>query len=270
MMSGFNINAKEKKKYLDENGEPSSKRRKKIPKTAEELAKIREERRKKKEKEKLLTMKKKIKYPIEDFLLSEDEDLSSFPLLSTDFPIPQEFVADALVISEFICTFTRILRISPFSPDDFSNSLVSDSVSGDPFLPKSSGVRDVYSQSNTVGTLSGLCVLIEESLCGLINCIFAELGSEYFIDEGAVEVDESRKSTSNSSDEENSVCSSANRFGDVKKVSGLLPVLSRNVTGEDWEINIKRYLVRKHKISHGCVTPKCLLPYIFNNVFYGA
>eukprot|EP01135_Chromosphaera_perkinsii_P005908 Nk52_evm3s371 gene=Nk52_evmTU3s371 len=255
---------------------PVAKRRRKLPKSEEELQKIKEEKQRVLEEER---RKRKIRYPIEDTLLSDDDEHLKFPRLATDFVVPEEFVGLTIMVSEFVCMFTKVLKVTPFAPEDFANALISDCAQNDPFLStvvtRTSEIR--YSRNNNVGTLSGLCTLIEETLCGLINCIFGELEDYYFIDEGAVE-DEYVGSgeVMDGSDNEGSTVTSntgtgrsgaPDDKGSTKKVNGLLPVLSREVTGEDWEENVKRFLVRKHKMSKGSCTPICLIPYLFNGIF---
>ncbi|KAK4416611.1 hypothetical protein Salat_2486600 [Sesamum alatum] len=67
-----------------------------------------------------------IKYPIDDLLVrptEEDRLLSERPSPCRDFSVPMDCVGDALMVWDFCASFGRLLNLSPFSLEDFENSL---------------------------------------------------------------------------------------------------------------------------------------------------
>lgn len=68
-----------------------------------------------------------IKYPIDDELVKPSEDdpfFSERPKPSKDFIIPMENVGDLLMVWDFCSSFAKLLRLSPFSLEDFENAIV--------------------------------------------------------------------------------------------------------------------------------------------------
>ncbi|KAL2241313.1 UNVERIFIED_CONTAM: hypothetical protein Sindi_0772500 [Sesamum indicum] len=67
-----------------------------------------------------------IKYPIDDLLVrpsEEDRLLTERPSPCRDFSVPMDCVGDALMVWDFCASFGRLLNLSPFSLEDFENSL---------------------------------------------------------------------------------------------------------------------------------------------------
>ncbi|KAL7141867.1 hypothetical protein ABFS83_08G083100 [Erythranthe nasuta] len=67
-----------------------------------------------------------IKYPIEDLLVQpseEDRLLMERPNPCSDFNVPMGCVGDLLMVWDFCASFGRLLNLSPFSLEDFENSL---------------------------------------------------------------------------------------------------------------------------------------------------
>ncbi|KAL6551902.1 hypothetical protein OROGR_008056 [Orobanche gracilis] len=66
-----------------------------------------------------------IKYPIEDLLVqpSEEDCLTERPSPCRDFNVPLNCVGDLLMVWDFCASFGRLLNLSPFSLEDFENSL---------------------------------------------------------------------------------------------------------------------------------------------------
>ncbi|KAK4393709.1 DDT domain-containing protein DDB [Sesamum angolense] len=67
-----------------------------------------------------------IRYPIEDLLVrptEEDRLLMERPSPCRDFSVPMDYVGDALMVWDFCASFGRLLNLSPFSLEDFENSL---------------------------------------------------------------------------------------------------------------------------------------------------
>ncbi|KAG6396274.1 hypothetical protein SASPL_142421 [Salvia splendens] len=67
-----------------------------------------------------------IKYPVDDLLVQptvEDRLLTERPSPCRDFNVPMECVGDLLMVWDFCTSFGRLLNLSPFSLEDFENSL---------------------------------------------------------------------------------------------------------------------------------------------------
>ncbi|GJN21326.1 hypothetical protein PR202_gb08792 [Eleusine coracana subsp. coracana] len=67
-----------------------------------------------------------VKYPIDDLLLrpaGDDPALSKRPLLATDFRVPRYCVGDLLMVWDFCLSFSRLLKLSPFSLTDLENAI---------------------------------------------------------------------------------------------------------------------------------------------------
>ncbi|KAK6125550.1 hypothetical protein DH2020_040713 [Rehmannia glutinosa] len=67
-----------------------------------------------------------IKYPIDDLLVQpteEDRLLAERPPPCRDFNVPMDCVGDLLMVWDFCASFGRLLNLSPFSLEDFENSL---------------------------------------------------------------------------------------------------------------------------------------------------
>ncbi|KAI3451649.1 hypothetical protein Pfo_008314 [Paulownia fortunei] len=67
-----------------------------------------------------------IKYPIDDLLVQpteEDRLLMERPFPCRDFNAPMDCVGDLLMVWDFCASFGRLLNLSPFSLEDFENSL---------------------------------------------------------------------------------------------------------------------------------------------------
>ncbi|KAK3158196.1 hypothetical protein QOZ80_2AG0134040 [Eleusine coracana subsp. coracana] len=67
-----------------------------------------------------------VKYPIDDLLLrpaGDDPALSKRPLLATDFRVPRYSVGDLLMVWDFCLSFSRLLKLSPFSLTDLENAI---------------------------------------------------------------------------------------------------------------------------------------------------
>lgn len=66
------------------------------------------------------------RYPVDDLLVqptAEDQLLMERPLPCRDFNVPMECVGDLLMVWDFCTSFGRLLNLSPFSLEDFENSL---------------------------------------------------------------------------------------------------------------------------------------------------
>lgn len=66
------------------------------------------------------------KYPVDDLLVqptAEDRLLTERPSPCRDFNVPMECVGDLLMVWDFCTSFGRLLNLSPFSLEDFENSL---------------------------------------------------------------------------------------------------------------------------------------------------
>ncbi|KAL3630260.1 hypothetical protein CASFOL_023244 [Castilleja foliolosa] len=69
---------------------------------------------------------KSLKYPIDDLLVKpteEDRLLMERPSACMDFNVPMNCVGDLLMVWDFCASFGRLLKLSPFSLEDFENSL---------------------------------------------------------------------------------------------------------------------------------------------------
>ncbi|GFP92828.1 bromodomain adjacent to zinc finger domain protein 1a [Phtheirospermum japonicum] len=67
-----------------------------------------------------------LKYPIDDLLVKpteEDRLLTERPSACRDFIVPMDCVGDLLMVWDFCASFGRLLNLSPFSLEDFENSL---------------------------------------------------------------------------------------------------------------------------------------------------
>lgn len=67
-----------------------------------------------------------IKYPVDDLLVqptAEDRLLMERPSPCRDFNVPMDCVGDLLMVWDFCASFARLLNLSPFSLEDFENSL---------------------------------------------------------------------------------------------------------------------------------------------------
>ncbi|GER49664.1 DDT domain-containing protein [Striga asiatica] len=67
-----------------------------------------------------------IKYPIDDLLVQpteEDQLLTERPFPCRDFNVPMDCVGDLLMVWDFCASFGRLINLSPFSLEDFENSL---------------------------------------------------------------------------------------------------------------------------------------------------
>ncbi|XP_057770137.1 LOW QUALITY PROTEIN: uncharacterized protein LOC130989969 [Salvia miltiorrhiza] len=66
------------------------------------------------------------KYPVDDLLVqptAEDRLLTERPSPCRDFNVPMECVGDLLMVWDFCTSFGKLLSLSPFSLEDFENSL---------------------------------------------------------------------------------------------------------------------------------------------------
>ncbi|XP_073058027.1 uncharacterized protein [Primulina eburnea] len=69
---------------------------------------------------------KSIKYPIDDLLVEpaeEDRLLTERPFLCRDFDLPMDCVGNLLMIWDFCSSYGRLFNLSPFSLEDFENSV---------------------------------------------------------------------------------------------------------------------------------------------------
>lgn len=71
-------------------------------------------------------MKEPIKYPIDDLLVqpgADDPVFTDRPSPSRDFNVPLDCVGDLLMVWDFCSSFGRLLRLWPFSLEDFENAI---------------------------------------------------------------------------------------------------------------------------------------------------
>lgn len=69
---------------------------------------------------------KTIKYPIDDLLVEpaeEDRLLTERPCPYRDFNVPMDCVGNLLMVWDFCSSYGRLFNLSPFSLEDFENSL---------------------------------------------------------------------------------------------------------------------------------------------------
>lgn len=67
-----------------------------------------------------------IKYPIDDLLVKpnpSDPDFTKRPSPSRDFNVPIHCVGDLLMVWDFCTSFGRLLHLSPYSLEDFENTI---------------------------------------------------------------------------------------------------------------------------------------------------
>eukprot|EP00126_Sphaerothecum_destruens_P003088 Sdes_comp16590_c0_seq1m5904 len=88
------------------------------------------------------------------------------------------------MITDFVYTFTKLLKLSPFSFDDFVSSLLYDSVKGD-IHTISLPPPEFHSTSRI------FCSLIGELLCCLLNLIAKDCPPSYFEEFQDIQVDPS-------------------------------------------------------------------------------
>ena len=67
-----------------------------------------------------------IKYPIDDLLVQpgvDDPVFTDRPAPLRDFNVPMKFVGDLLMVWDYCSSFGRLLRLSPYSLEDFESAI---------------------------------------------------------------------------------------------------------------------------------------------------